>query len=141
MTRLLRATARGLAYPARLARRRPFAAAAAGLALAALAAGWAYVRHQREAARAALAADRRQEALADYEKALEIDPDLLAARLRLAEARLEAHQPAQALPDLERLYRQAPDDPLVQARLGMCRFQRGEGEEARRLMEAAAARL
>jgi tetratricopeptide (TPR) repeat protein len=279
MTRFLRATARGLTYPARLARRRPLAAAAAGLVLAALLAGWAYARHEREAARAALAADRPQEARArlalplavfrwdaetqvlaaraarlggdlpgaeahlkrslrlaggateaaqleflllrvqtgdvdrvaaplldladrghpeapvilgtlavaymndlryqrayaclsrwvelrpdaakayqyrgwvlerlnqrhdaraDYEKALAIDPDLLAARLRLAEMLLESHQSAQALPHLERLSRQAPDDALVQARLGMCRFQRGEGEEARRLMEAAAARL
>jgi tetratricopeptide (TPR) repeat protein len=280
MTLSLRAAARGLAYPARLARRRPAAAAAAaGLALAALVAGWAYLRHQQEAARAALAADRpqeararlalplyvcrwdpdlqvlaaraarlsgdlpaaeahlkrslrlaggateaaqleflllrvqtgeidrvapplidladrghpeapvilstlavaymndlryqrafaclsrwvelrpdaakayqfrgwvlerlnrRHEALADYEKALAIDPDLIAARLRLAEAMLESHRPQEALPHLERLYRQAPGDPLVQARLGMCRFHRGEAEEARRLMEEAAARL
>jgi tetratricopeptide (TPR) repeat protein len=84
---------------------------------------------------------RRKEALADYHKALEIDADLLAARLRLAEMLLEDHQPQLALPHLERLYRQAPDDALVQARLGMCRLHRGEARAARPLMEAAADRL
>jgi tetratricopeptide (TPR) repeat protein len=84
---------------------------------------------------------RRKEALADYRKALEIDPDLLAARLRLAEILLEEHQPQLALPHLERLRRQAPDDALVQGRLGMCLLHRGETREARPLLEAAAARL
>jgi tetratricopeptide (TPR) repeat protein len=85
--------------------------------------------------------NRRKEARADYDKALEIDPGLLAARLRVAEMLLEDHQPQLALPHLERLYRQAPDDPLVQARLGICLSHRGEAREARRLMEAAAPRL
>jgi tetratricopeptide (TPR) repeat protein len=84
---------------------------------------------------------RRKEALADYHKALAIDPDLLAARLRLAEVLLEDHQPQLALPHLERLSRQAPDDALVQARLGMCLFHRGEARGARPLLEVAAARL
>jgi tetratricopeptide (TPR) repeat protein len=84
---------------------------------------------------------RHKLALADYQKALELDPDLLPVRLRLAEMLLEDHQPQEAIPHLERLYRQAPEHPLVRARLGMCRFLQGRGEEARPLMEAAAVEL
>ncbi len=95
MTRLLHATARGVAYPARLARQRPFAAAAAGLALAAFVGGWAYVRHQLGAARAALAADRPQEARARLALPLAVFPwapevQVLAARA----ARLSGDLPA-----------------------------------------------
>lgn len=80
-------------------------------------------------------------ARADYLKALELDPDLLPVRLRLVEMMLEDKQVPDALPHLEWLIRQAPDDPRVQARLGMARFHQGRGDEARRLMEAAAPHL
>ncbi len=73
----------------------------------------------------------------DYERALELDPDLLAVRLRVVEMLLEDKQAPDALPHLDRLYQQAPNDPRVQARLGMCRFLQGNAKEARRLMEAA----
>jgi type IV pilus assembly protein PilF len=85
--------------------------------------------------------NRRKDALADYHKALDIDPDLVPVRIQLAQVLLEDNQLPEALPHLERLYRQVPDDPLVQARLGMARYQQGQMDEARRLMEAAAARL
>jgi tetratricopeptide (TPR) repeat protein len=85
--------------------------------------------------------NRRKDALADYRKALEIDPDLVAVRVELARVLLEENQLLDALPHLERLYRQSPDDPLVQARLGMARYLQGRMGEARRLMEAAAERL
>lgn len=77
----------------------------------------------------------------DYHKALEIDPNDLLARLRVAEMLLEDKQAPEALPHLERLYRQAPDDPRVQARLGMCKVLLGKGDEARPLLEASAAVL
>jgi Flp pilus assembly protein TadD len=80
-------------------------------------------------------------ATADYHKALELDPDLIPVRLRVAEMLLEDKQAPEALPHLERLVKQAPDDPLVQARMGMCLFLQGRGEEARRLMEAAVVHL
>lgn len=80
-------------------------------------------------------------ARADYHRALELDPDHLLARLRVAEMLLEDKQAPEALPHLERLSRQAPDDPRVKARMGMARFLQGRGEEARRLMEAAAPHL
>jgi tetratricopeptide (TPR) repeat protein len=82
-----------------------------------------------------------REAAADYARALELDPELVPVRLRLAEMLLEDTKAPEALPHLERLYRQAPDRPEVMARLGMCRFQQGQTDEARRLMEAAVARL
>jgi len=67
---------------------------------------------------------RRKEALPDYEKALEIDPDLLAARLRLAEMLLEDHQPQLALPHLERL--------SVQVNLARLDVQEGRAAAAER---------
>lgn len=80
-------------------------------------------------------------ATADYHRALDIDPDLLPVRLRVAEMLLEDKQAPEALPHLERLYKQAPDNAEVQARLGMCRFLQGQADEARRLMEAALVHL
>jgi tetratricopeptide (TPR) repeat protein len=73
----------------------------------------------------------------DYHRALELDPDLVPVRLRVAEMLIEDKQAPEALPHLERLYQQVPDNPQVRARLGMCRLLQGRMEEARRLMEAA----
>ena len=77
----------------------------------------------------------------NYHRALELNPDLVPVRLRVAEMLLEDKQAPEALPHLERLSRQVPDDPTVQARMGMCLFLQGQAQEARRLMEAAAAHL
>jgi type IV pilus assembly protein PilF len=82
-----------------------------------------------------------REAAEDYNRALELDADLIPVRLRLAEMLLEDSRAPEALPHLERLYRQAPGRPEVLARLGMCRYDQGQMEEARRLLEAAAASL
>src|SRR5579885_775865 len=97
MFRCLSATARGLVYPARQARRRPWTTAAVALAVAAAAAGsgWAYARYQWRAAREALAADRPQEARARLALPLLLwrrDPEvnLVAARA----ARLSGDLPA-----------------------------------------------
>jgi tetratricopeptide (TPR) repeat protein len=73
----------------------------------------------------------------DYERALELDPSLLAVRLRVVEMFLEDKQIPETVPHLEILYRQAPTDARVRARLGMCRFHQGQTKEARQLMEAA----
>lgn len=80
-------------------------------------------------------------ASADYRKALEIDPGMVPARLRVAEMLLEDKQAPEALPHLERLRELAPDDPQVKARLGICLFLQGRGPEARRLMEEAVVHL
>jgi type IV pilus assembly protein PilF len=85
--------------------------------------------------------NRPHEAADDYNRALELDADLVPVRLRLAEMLLEDNRAPDALPHLERLYREAPDRPEVMARLGMCRYEQGRMEEARRLLEAAVQHL
>ncbi len=76
-------------------------------------------------------------AIQDYRRALELDPELIPVRLRLAEMLMEDKQAPEALPHLERLYAQVPDDPHVRARLGQCRLLEGRMKEARELMESA----
>lgn len=92
--------------------------------------GWVLERLNQQAA-----------ANADYHRALELDPELIPVRLRVAEMLLEDKQAPEALPHLEKLYQQAPNDRQVQARLGMCRFLQGRADDARRLMEAAVVHL
>ncbi|MDB5312054.1 MAG: tetratricopeptide repeat protein [Gemmataceae bacterium] len=82
-----------------------------------------------------------KEATKDYRRALDIDPDLTAVRLRLAEMMLADNQPADARPHLERLRTQFPDRADIQARLGQCLLGQNEREEARRLMTAAVEKL
>lgn len=77
----------------------------------------------------------------DYHRALELDPELVPVRLRVAEMLLEDKQAPEALPHLERLLRQVPDDAQVQARMGACLFLQGELARARALMESAVERL
>jgi len=80
-------------------------------------------------------------AATDYEEVLKRDADHFAARLRIAEMRLEDHDPVEAEPHLERLIQQFPNRPEPYARLGQCRFLQGRHDEARRLLEEAAPRL
>jgi tetratricopeptide (TPR) repeat protein len=82
-----------------------------------------------------------QAATKDYQRALELDPNRVVVRLRLAELFLEKSNPVDALLHLELLYRQFPDRPDVMARLGQCRFLQGEHEEARRLLGRAVEQL
>jgi tetratricopeptide (TPR) repeat protein len=81
------------------------------------------------------------EALQDYQKAVELDPAYVPARLRLAELLLEKSNPPEALPHLELLRKQHPERADVMARLGQCRYMEGQTEEARQLMEAAAVEM
>jgi predicted Zn-dependent protease len=81
------------------------------------------------------------EAMEDYRRAVELEPDHLPARLRLAELYLETNHPLEALPHLEILRKEMPGRSDVVARLGHCRLLRGEVKEARRLMEAAVKEL
>ncbi len=76
-------------------------------------------------------------AMEDYRKALELDPDMFNARIRVAEMLLEDKRPDEALPHLEYLLRQKPDNAQVMARLGQCRYLEGKPEEARPLLEKA----
>ncbi len=77
----------------------------------------------------------------DYTRALAINPDLRVVRLRVAEMLLDDKRAPEAIPHLEQLYKQEPDNPEVQARLGMCRFYENRPAEARRLMAAAAVHM
>jgi tetratricopeptide (TPR) repeat protein len=82
-----------------------------------------------------------QAAMSDYLKALELAPDLFEVRLRVVEMLIEDKKAPDAIPHLDLLYKRSPDNPQVQARLGMCRFLEGRTEEARKLMEAAVVHL
>lgn len=76
-------------------------------------------------------------AMADYLKALELNPKLVSARLRVAEMLMDDKKTPEAVPHLELLVQQIPNDPVAKARLGACRFLQGRLEEARQLMEPA----
>ena len=71
--------------------------------------------------------DSPQKAKDDYEHALEMDPNLVDVRLRVAELLLEAKQAPEAVPHLERLYRQDPNNARVRARLGDVPLPSGSG--------------
>jgi len=76
-------------------------------------------------------------AMKDYLCSLDLDPDSLTVRIKVAEMYLADNKPDDALPHLERLRQQAPNRADVMARLGQCRYLQGRNEEARRLLEAA----
>jgi tetratricopeptide (TPR) repeat protein len=80
------------------------------------------------------------DAMSDYERALELDPDLVPVRLRVAEMLLEKKDPLAAQEHLERLRKQS-SEPAIVARLGQCRFLQGKNEEARKLLEDAEKKL
>jgi tetratricopeptide (TPR) repeat protein len=81
--------------------------------------------------------DNPPEAMEDYKHALELDPDLYAVRLRVAEMLLEDNRPKEAQPHLETLIQQHPENTDIPIRLAHCRYLQGEVAEARRLFEAA----
>jgi tetratricopeptide (TPR) repeat protein len=83
--------------------------------------------------------DNPREAMKEYQKAIELDPDMAQARLRIAEMHLEDNQPQRALDHLERLRGTCSERelPRVEARLGQCRLLQGQTTEARKLLESA----
>jgi tetratricopeptide (TPR) repeat protein len=80
-------------------------------------------------------------AIRDYKQSVELEPDLIPARLRLAELLLEHSNLDEALPHLEHLQKLGPDRADVKARLGQCKLLQGHLDEARWLMEAALAEM
>lgn len=92
--------------------------------------GWVYER-----------LNNSKKAMEDYQRALELDPELDPVRLRVAEMLLEDNDPLGALQHLERLQREFPNRPDILARMGQCHFLQGEPDEARRLLEAAVKEL
>ena len=72
--------------------------------------------------------NRQDEAAADYQQALEINPDERWARLCLADILLQRHQPREALSHFQALAGREPEDPAV--RLGIACSWRGLGQNA-----------
>jgi tetratricopeptide (TPR) repeat protein len=75
------------------------------------------------------------EALADYRRVLEIEPDCDEARLRLAELLAAENQPAEAVVHFERLRQRQPANPAVLLGLARCRRLLGEPAEAGKLLD------
>jgi Tfp pilus assembly protein PilF len=85
--------------------------------------------------------DDTQSAMNDYQRAVELDPDGIGARLQLAEMDLDRFKTAEAWPHLQILYRKAPDLPGVQDLMGRYYFLEGHGDKARPFLEAAAKKM
>jgi tetratricopeptide (TPR) repeat protein len=83
--------------------------------------------------------DHRGQALGDYERALELQPDRPLVRLRLAEILVDSTRHAEALPHLERLRQQEPDNPDVLVALARCYLAQSRSDEARALLDAVLA--
>jgi tetratricopeptide (TPR) repeat protein len=79
--------------------------------------------------------DRREEAIHDYQRILELRPAQMDIRLRLAKLLVENKREEEAAPHLERLLRETPDDPDVAVALAPCRVAQSRVEEARALLK------
>jgi predicted Zn-dependent protease len=84
--------------------------------------------------------DSPPQAIEDYRRALELDPDNDEARLRLAEVLVAADEAAEALPHFERLRERQPWNPPVFLGLARCRHAAGQLDEAEELLEAVLSR-
>jgi tetratricopeptide (TPR) repeat protein len=82
----------------------------------------------------------QQEAVDSYRRAVELDPELDEARIRLAACLVDLTQSNEALPHLEHLRRRRPENVEVLLDLARCRDLQGRPGEAERLLEEAAAR-
>jgi tetratricopeptide (TPR) repeat protein len=91
-------------------------------------------------ARAAEALHHRAEALPDYRRAVELDPDSDEARLDLADCLAYLGQPREAEAYYADLLRRRPDDPGALFGLARCRYDANEPVEAARLLETLLAR-
>jgi predicted Zn-dependent protease len=88
-------------------------------------------------------ADARQgqdEARKDFRRALELDPDLVEARHRLAALLLDLGQAEEALPHIDYLVRHRPEAPLYRVYLARCRDLLGQQDEAEKLLDELLAR-
>ena len=74
------------------------------------------------------------QALADFQRAVELDPDSRQARLRLVAA-LIREEPREAVPHLEWMRRRRPDDPEVLFLTARLRRNLGQPEEAGKLLD------
>ncbi|HEV3256700.1 MAG TPA: tetratricopeptide repeat protein [Gemmataceae bacterium] len=78
---------------------------------------------------------RNQDALADYRKAIELDPQEDEARLKVAELFLAAHQPDEASTHFTELLHRHPDQCDALLGLARCRVEEGNTAEAVDLLD------
>ncbi len=80
--------------------------------------------------------NRFDEAMSDYECAVAAAPDLEGPRLRLANALLNGkNNPGEALKHFERMYDHGQRDPAVLMGLAQCRWELGDEDQARKLLD------
>jgi len=70
------------------------------------------------------------EAVRNYERVLELEPDSDDARLRVVDLLLDRSLPAQALEHAQHLAQRRPGDPSILVRLARCFFDQGRSQEA-----------
>jgi tetratricopeptide (TPR) repeat protein len=78
---------------------------------------------------------RTAEARADYQKAVELAPEHVEARLRLGEALLQTNLPGEALMHFEHVRERQPDNPTMLLGLVRCLQLLNRLEEARRVLD------
>jgi tetratricopeptide (TPR) repeat protein len=78
---------------------------------------------------------RDREALADYRKAVEIDPQEDEARLKVAELLLAFHQPQEARPHFTELLKRHPDQGEALFGLARCRAEQGDTAGAEKVLD------
>jgi tetratricopeptide (TPR) repeat protein len=86
--------------------------------------GWVYERLQQP-----------EQAIPDYEKAIELDPGRWLVRVRLVHLILERNNPGDARMHLDRLVRDHPDEPDVLVALAQCLQLEGEEEQAIQVLD------
>jgi predicted Zn-dependent protease len=75
------------------------------------------------------------EAMTDYRRILELNPDHDRARLRLAELLLYSHQAGDAVGHYELLSQRQPDNPVVHLGLARCQRDLGNTDAARQVLD------
>jgi tetratricopeptide (TPR) repeat protein len=83
--------------------------------------------------------DHRGQAIADYERVLELRPGRWPVRLALAEILVDSSRHAEAVPHLERLRQEQPANPGVLVALARCRVAQSRTDEARELLDSVLA--
>jgi Tfp pilus assembly protein PilF len=78
---------------------------------------------------------RMDEAIEDYRRAAQIDPESDDARRLLGTFLVSSHHAADAAPHFEWLYERRPDDPAILLGLARCKHEMGQVEEALRLLD------
>jgi predicted Zn-dependent protease len=82
----------------------------------------------------------QEEARKNFRRAVELDPDHVEARHRLAALLLDLGQAEEARPHIEYLVQHRPDAPLYRVYLARCRDLLGQQDEAEKLLDEVLAR-